>query len=416
MKTEGQDKVKSQVKEFIGENNKKLKITKRILEYEEDGEPTSTFGDKDEVDKCSWIPGDDVSMPPSYIGMFKSAPFVNIIFDSRSKTRLCLEDYESTKEAIEDIEDEPEKWSEEWFEKLLGESKIDKVLKDVNVSDDEVEEIRSITEDVDALGYWSTYIAPELKHRDLAKKAILIILASPEDKHGTKGRVNMLAYGPPGTGKSAIKNYLVDKFDVESIDGPRVSKADITYNKKTDEFGQLPNAHKGILVVEESDEMEEGPLGAALTSLGESGKIEIRDKEIPAEARGIFLSNFSTVDEAIHQWSEESVNRFDFTIEFDRLDAESKDEAIDWHYKYFRQPKPNENEDLFLKYLKLCRQHHPDIIDQEEISEYRRDNIEELENVREGISVMNIAWIIARLNLEDVTIEHYTTAFNLVAQ
>ncbi|EGQ44238.1 MAG: putative ATPase involved in replication control, Cdc46/Mcm family, partial [Candidatus Nanosalina sp. J07AB43] len=273
---------------------------------------------------------------------------------------------------------------------------------------------RDITSDIDALDYWHKFIAPTLKHREQIKKAVLIMLASPEDTHGNKGRVNILAYGPPGTGKTVIKNYLVDKFDSESIDGPRVSKADITYNKNSDEFGQLPKAHKSILVVEEADEMNEEPLGAALTSLGESGEVEIRDKSIPAEAQGVFLSNFQSVQQARQQWSREAVNRFDFTIEFDELSDEKKDETLDWHYKYFRKPKPNDDEDMFLNYLKACLTFEPEIEELKDIQEYKTDNIDDINNIREGLSVMNIAWIIARLNLSDVKLKHYKQAHGML--
>jgi hypothetical protein len=406
------EQFKDNVKSFVGNNDEKLRILGRILEYEKNNEASDTFEDR--VDVADWDPGSDVSMGPSYIGMFKNAPFINTVFDSNSATTLALEDYELTKEAYDEMQDEPDEWSEEWVENRLGDNKVEKILSGVKVTDDEAEEIREITSDVDALDYWYQYIAPTLKHREMIKKAVLLMLASPEDAHGNKGRVNILAYGPPGTGKTVVKDYLVDKFNAESIDGPRVSKADITYNKNSDEFGQLPKAHKGILVVEESDEMDEEPLGAALTSLGESGEVEIRDKTIPAETQGVFLSNFETVERAKRQWSREAVNRFDFTVEFDKLSDKQKDETLDWHYKYFRQPKPNDNEDMLLKYLKLCLTHEPDIEDLNQIQQYKSNNLDHIGNIREGLSVMNIAWTIARLNLSDVKLKHYKQAQELL--
>ena len=415
MKEEDIGKDVHQIVKFVSDNDERLEILKRIVEYEENNEPSSTFKDKEEVDVATWEPGTDVSIQPGYIGVFKNAPFINVVFDSNSSTVLCLDDFNAAKDALEYIENEPDDWSDEWLEDQLGGNKIDERLSEVDVSEEEYSNIRSIVEETDCLDYWSEYIAPELKYRDRAKKAVLIMLASPEDNYGNKGRVNMLAYGPPGTGKSVIKNYLVDKFGAESIDGPRVSKADITYNKSTDEFGQLPKAHKGILVVEESDEMDNAPLGAALTSLGESGEIEIRDRTIPAEAQGVFLSNFNSVSAAQSQWSMEAVNRFDFTIEFNRLSEEEKDATLSWHYEYFRQPKPDENEDLLLKYLKMCRSYTPEVEDLDKIQEFKEDNINSIENIREGLSIMNIAWIIARLNMSSLKLEHYKKAYELLS-
>lgn len=398
--------------DWVDGDDRREKILNRIVKYEKENEPTS-FEDK--VDECGWEPGSDVSMPPAYIGLLKGASFINVVFDTNSSTVFALKDFEAGKRAVKELDDAADQWSNEWLEEQLGGSKIDKVLKDVEVTEEEKEKIEQICSESDCLSYWSQYIAPSLKHRPEIKKAVLLMLTSPEDTHGNKGRVNILAYGPPGTGKSAIKNYLVSDFSAESIDGPRVSKADITYNKSSDEFGQLPKAHKGILVVEESDEMDEAPLGAALTSLGESGEVEIRDRTIPAEAQGVFLSNFNTVDAARDQWSTEAVNRFDFKIEFDKLSEEEKDETLDWHYEHFRQPKPKENENLLHKYLKICRSFHPEIEELDKIKEYKGEKLDDVGNIRNGLSIMNVAWIIARLNLSDVKLEHYKQAFEMLA-
>jgi hypothetical protein len=405
--------VESQVKDFVGENDTRLEILGRILEYEQSGEPSRTFGDR--ADMCDWEPGSDVYMSPSYIGIFKHAPFIDVLFDSNSGTTLALSDYDGVRAAYNSIQSEPDEWSDEWLEQRLGGNKIDSLLADVEVSAKDRTEIESIVSDVDALDYWSEYVAPGLKHRSMGKKAVMVMLASPQDAHSNKGRVNILLYGPPGTGKSVIKNYLVDKFESESIDGPRVSKADITYNKQTDEFGQLPKAHQGILVVEESDEMDNKPLGAALTSLGEAGQVEIRDKTIPAKAQGVFLGNFETVDEAISQWSREAVNRFDFKVKFDRLSKDKKDQTLEWHYSYFRQPKPRDNEEMFMQYLKICRAHTPEIAELDKIQNYKAENIESISNIRQGLSIMNIAWIIARLNLDDVRLTHFKQAHDILA-
>jgi len=407
---ETQDYV-NDIVEWVNDDSRREKIINRIVDYEIENDPT-TFGDK--VDGCDWEPGSDVSMPPAYIGMLKSATFINVVFDSNSSTVLALEDLDAGEQAVEELDGKSDRWSDEWIEEQLGGNKIDERLGNIELTSDEEDEILDIVEDSDCLSYWSQYIAPDLKHRPEIKKAVLVMLASPEDIHGNKGRVNILAYGPPGTGKSAVKNYLVSKFGAESIDGPRVSKADITYNKSSDQFGQLPNAHKGILVVEESDEMDNEPLGAALTSLGESGEIEIRDKTIPAEVQGVFLSNFRSVSAAENQWSPEAVNRFDFRIEFDRLSKEKKNETLDWHYEYFRKPKPSENEDLLLKYLKMCRSFDPQIDEIDDIKTYKKENLDDIENIRSGLSVMNIAWIIARLNLSDVKLKHYKQACSIL--
>jgi hypothetical protein len=394
------ENIARQVGEWVGENDNKLDIVERIIEFEKNN-------DKD------WDPTTHISVQPAYVGMLKSAPFIDIKLDSNNNTYLRLKDLESTAAALKEIKGMPDKYSKEWF-KMQSDGGLEETLQEVEVTDEEIEQIEELTEEENPLEYWSQFIAPSLKFRPRAKKAALIMLTSPEDKHGSKGRINMLIYGPPGTGKTVIKNFLRDEFGAETIDGPRVSKADITYNKNKDEMGQLPKAHKGILVVEESDEMGEGPLGAALTSLGESGEIEIRDMKIPAKVRGVMLGNFETKQEIIDHWSPESLNRFDFVLNFEFLEEDQKDDTLDYHYEYFRKPSPNDDTNIFKKYVKVARSHKPEIKELDEIKEWKRNNVNEIQNIREGISVMNVAWTIARIHLDDVKLEHYKQAFQLV--
>jgi len=404
------------VLEFIDGKEKAKRIVERAIEYEEDNEcDDCTFIGKDEHGLSHWSPGSDVSMDPYYIGAIKNSPIAEVLIDSNNHTVLSLSNIEAAKKAIKEDDEKPEENTNEWARQNVSEvnSTLSDTLSNIDISDSEKDKIKQIASNNDALEYWKDYIAPTVKHRDKAKKSILVMLASPKDKHGNKGRINVFLYGAPGTGKSLFKSFLKNEFGAITIDGPRASEADLTYNKKTDEMGKLPQAHNGILVVEEADEMNEELLGSTLTSFGETGRIEIRDMEIPAKAKGIMLSNFESKREIINEWSPESLNRFDFTIKFDKLENDKKSDTLDWHYEHFRKPNPHENEDILKKYIKIVRGHTPNVRDSEEIKKYKDEHISKINNIREGISIMNIAWTIARLNLEDVKLEHYKKAFYL---
>lgn len=409
--------VVSQVRNFIDGDNTKLDIIQRIVEYEDNhaGEDCSFYDYDEHTDVC-WSPGDDVSMLPAYMGIIKNSAFTNVVFSSNSGTILSLKDRDSTREAIKRERDEPEQGSEEWIARQVERESvgIGSVLDDVEVTEEDMDFIMDRISNHDCLEYWSHYIAPNLKHRDNAKKAVLIMLASPEDKYGSKGRINVKIYGPPGTGKTSLKKFLSTYFAANTIDGPRVSKVDLTYNKNSGKLGTLPKSHKGIIVVEEADEMENAAVGSTLTSLGESGSVEISDMVIPAEARGVMLSNFMSKQEIIRAWSPESLNRFDFVIKFEMLSDSKRDDTLDDLYASFREPSSDEKPELLKKYLKVVRDFTPSVTELDEIKEYKRQHITRIENIREGISILNVAWTIARLNLEDLTLDHYKTAFDLV--
>ncbi len=295
--------------------------------------------------------------------------------------------------------------------------KFEEVLGNSVPTEEDVKRFESILQDHDAVDYWMDYIAPGVKFRDRAKKAVLCMLASPDDKGGTKGRANMIIYGPPGTGKTGFKNFLVDEFGALSIDGARVSKVDLTYNKNSSEDGLLVRAHKGLAVIEEADELDEDALGAALTALGESGQLEIRDMRLPAEVRGIMLGNYRSRQEIISKHSEALFNRFEFVIKFDRLDEEERDAAIDYQYDRFRQGKDPEETEELRKFISWVRDFEPDISDKEmeKIKRYKREQIGSIDNVRSGIALLNVAYTIARLNHRDVTLSDYQRAFELLA-
>lgn len=294
--------------------------------------------------------------------------------------------------------------------------KFDEVLDEVTVTEADIERFESILAEHEALDYWRDYVTPTVKFRPRAKEAILCLLASPADAHGTKGRTNAIIYGPPGTGKSAFKEFLVDAFGAYSIDGARVSKADLTYNKAINEDGLLVRAHKGLAVIDEADEMDADALGAALTALGETGQVEIRDMRLPAEVRGVMLGNYRSRDEIVAEHSAALLNRFEFVLEFDRLTADERDAALDWQYEHFRAPKqPGDTEEL-KKFIAWVREFDPAIPEDEltRIKHYKHEHIEAVENVREGIAVMTVAYTIARLNRRDVTLPDYERALTLI--
>jgi len=406
-----------EIKQFVGDNDTKLDILERIIEYESNNKDKQcTFRKYDNHGAACWSPMHDISMQPYYIGALKGASFIEIVNDTNSHTNLSLSSLEAAEQAYDDLKHAPDKMSDEWIKNNVNKENttITEAFSDIEIDESDIEEIKDIVRNNNALDYWVQYVAPSLKYRELAKKAILVMLASPEDKYGTKGRINIKIYGPPGTGKSSLKKYMVKKFGALSIDGPRVSKADLTFNKNSEEFGILPKAHKGIVVIEEADEMDEDALGSTLTSLGESGQVEIRDMTIPAETRGIMLSNFETEQEIMNKWSPESLNRFDFVIRFDLLSDDQKDDALDDIYDSFRKPPQDVGEKMLIKYLKIARQFEPDFEEMDEIKDFKAGNIDRIQNIREGISVLNVAWTIARLNLEDVKLSHYKRAYNLV--
>jgi len=157
-------------------------------------------------------------------------------------------------------------------------------------------------------------------------------------------------------------------------------------------------------------------LGAALTAFGEPGQLNIRDMLLPAEVREVLLGNYQSRAEIIAAHSEALFDRFEFVIEFDRLNHTERDAALDWQYDHFRQSKNPDDTEQLKKYIAWVREFDPAISEKtlERIKQYKRDRIGDFGNVREGISVLTVAYTIARLNHRDVQLADYETTYTLV--
>lgn len=361
-----------------------------------------TFYPTNKVNEPERIPGVTTSSPNSGRYYRIKMEFVPLIWKA-------LEEYE--KETLDDMIETEKLESPE-----RGTPKFKEVLDNLKVTNEDIEEFKEILSNNEALDYWSGFIAPQVKYRIKAKKSILCMLASPEDKHGNKGRTNVIIFGPPGTGKTAFKDFLTSNFGTYSIDGSRVSKADLTYNKNNDKDGLLVRAHKGLAIIEEADKMDHDAMGASLTALGETGRIEIRDMRLPVEVRGVMLGNYRSKEQIREEHGDALFNRFEFVLEFDKLDEDELDDTLDWHYKHFRKEKQKENSSKLKKYIKWVRDFEPDISDEEleKINEFRKKKVDKIQNVRGGISLMIVAYTIARLNHRNLTLEDFEKAFELV--
>ena len=283
------------------------------------------------------------------------------------------------------------------------------IMKETTLTEEDKQRFTEILKEHDGLDYWKDYVAPVVMGRENMKKAALLMLASMWDKpeYDEKNRINIIFHGKPGTGKSAFKNFLVRDFSAIDINGDRVSQADLTYNKMTEELGCLARADKGIIAIEEADKMDKKSFGSILTSCGETGYIAIRDKKIKAETKGLLLAN------DISKWAPEVLNRFTFRIETKKLDDIILSKALDYRYKYWNKAKPSGTIDDLRKFLKWIHDYEPEIQDLDKIQKFKEDNIKWFDDIRMGLEVMRIALTIGRLNREPVTVDTYMRACKL---
>lgn len=251
--------------------------------------------------------------------------------------------------------------------------------------------------------YLSDFIAPNIKGRVREKVGVLLQLLSLEDSHGDRNRINVLFYGKPGTGKSEIASWVCDVMGAVYVDGSRVSKPDLTVNKLTKQPGALVKAHKWICVIEEADEMDKETWGACLQAMGEAGIIEVAGEKYPAEVMSLVTTN------SIKGWKAEVLNRFSIIFPFEIESWEALKGALDYRYKYYGMPKPNDRPDFIRAFIKLAREYIPEIVEREEIMAFKNRYIHSIGGVRQGLDLMRVSLAMARMCRKPLGLEVFKT-------
>lgn len=149
-----------------------------------------------------------------------------------------------------------------------------KDFEDLEITEEDIKEIREISRRKDLYDYLSRSIAPTIKKTlDTEKEALMLQLFSGVRKNvaggnsSIRGDIHVLLIGDPGTGKSEAINY-VGKITPRGVttNGKGSTSAGLTATAKKDsdfggdenwtiEAGALPLSDKGIAVVDEIDKM-----------------------------------------------------------------------------------------------------------------------------------------------------------------
>jgi len=277
--------------------------------------------------------------------------------------------------------------------------------------------------DVDMLDVLWPYVNPHMSEHERARKAALIVLASPLDKHGFRGRCHMLMTGPGGTGKSLIRNWVVKTFSNAYASGPSDSEAGLKANlgNGTMTPGALQLAHEGYLGIDELDKYASEERGALLEAMSD-GEFAINKGEtkqtFDAETRVIAACNRT------EKFRAELIDRFDFVIEVEQYDMDETIVVSDDRYDHFRAAYVTgdvEDEKYVIpQYLGYIGDYTPGVSEGvlETIKSYKNTLIQEnglSGGIRKKEAWIRAAFTIARLNRRDMQFEDYVQAIALVS-
>lgn len=171
-------------------------------------------------------------------------------------------------------------------------------LLQLNISEEEMEEIRKIAKNSNVLEYLSRSIAPSIYGHDKVKEALVLQLAGGcrkvrPDGTTTRGDMHILLIGDPGSGKSQLlKRIAAVAPKAFFTSGKGATAAGLTASVVKDEFlggwsleaGTLVLANRGFAIIDEMDKMSKDDRSALHEAL-EQQSVSISKANIQATLR-----------------------------------------------------------------------------------------------------------------------------------
>jgi replicative DNA helicase Mcm len=290
------------------------------------------------------------------------------------------------------------------FDLMLEANHVEAVAEDFTeliITDDEVKEIKELSEDPKLAKRLINSIAPSIYGHEKVKEALILQLfggvrKKKDDGSVTRGDIHVLLIGDPGSGKSQmLKRVAIVAPKSRYVSGKGASAAGLTATVVKDEFlrgyaleaGALVLTNRGICCIDELDKMTKEDTSAMHEAL-EQQTISINKANISATLRAettvLAAANpkFGRFDpyELIPKQIElpsTLINRFDLIFPIRDIPNKAKDErTADFILKLHKQSSGGEIDiptQILKKYIAYGRQNvNPQMTDGalEEIKEY----------------------------------------------
>lgn len=285
---------------------------------------------------------------------------------------------------------------------------------------DRIGEFQELNGRGNALDWLWEHVAPGMAERRRARTAVLLMLASPGDRGGHRGRLHVLLPGEPGTGKSVLRDWVRHTFSGSVSISPDSSEAGLRYDANLHEPGALHQAHGGVLCIEELDKFKKSERDALYEAMSE-GIYEVKksgiDQEFQAETRVLAVCNDTPFKPAF-------LDRFDFYIEMDGYDESDTLTVTERVYSDFRRSfidgEGSEERPLLPDYLAWVQAFAPSMDDAsfgaitEAMGTLVGHSDEFIGDIRQKEAYLRTAFTIARLNRRDIYLEDWVRAVDII--
>lgn len=272
----------------------------------------------------------------------------------------------------------------------------------------------------DMLDYWARFINPKVTGLERVKKALLLSVASINDKFGDRGRIHVLMHGDPGTAKSELMmwlhHYLGARFATH-----RASDAGLMGGASGNEIvmGALPRADGHVICIDELDKFNKKDYAGLLEAMSD-GRVTITlmkgegEKTFKARVRVIAGCN------STERFPQELLDRFDFKIHLEAPKKHEEKQIIEDIIDSWFMEKPSYNGVELRAFLQWISGFEPNIPDETRritkklLKLYIDLREDEKGSIRRDESILRVAYTIAKLNRRDVMPEDIVRAIELL--
>jgi len=282
------------------------------------------------------------------------------------------------------------------------------------------ENFEELVKQHDMLDYWAKFINPKVTGLEHVKKAILLSIASTNDRHGDRGRIHVLLHGDPGTAKTELMMWL-HHFLGAKFTTHRSSDAGLMGGAIGNELvmGALPRADGHVICIDELDKFQKKDYAGLLEAMSD-GRVTITlmkgEAEKTFKARVRVIAGCNKLD----RFPPELLDRFDFKIHLTSPDKDDEKKIMEERIDTWFMEKPSYDGKELRAFLKWISDFEPKIPDETRkiakklMKIYIDMKEEEKGNIRRDESILRVAYTIAKLNRRNVTPYDFLRAIELI--
>jgi len=335
--------------------------------------------------------------------------------------RASDEDIAEVMRDMEEVYQTPENINEE-IKEIYDEAKRERELLRSQLSQEIDMQLEKLTRD-DPF-YFAEYFFPDLvgEQYDEVRRSALLCAASAgyDEVCRTRRRLHMLLVGPPGCGKTEILLWFNRHLNAHFVNAEFTTKVGLSADARGGEVtpGVLAEADGGIICIDELDRLSHNDQNALLQAMEEGTYIVVKGKHRQRLRANVVVIASANEKKKIQK---ALLDRFDFIHELKTPSREERIKTVPTLVESFFSPETSQ-EKILHRYLYFVQKHEPKVSDEvkERISQLimtyiriAKSDITQFSYRSLELSILRVAYAIAKLQRSDLKEEHVNQAIRL---